>query len=246
VTTFLAIALFFLQAAAPAQGTLTLQGKVTDSSGALIPGVLVTVKHAGNKLPRLAVTKEDGTYVLTGLLPREYELLAYIPGFARVPRTVDLSASTDIDLQLTVSSLSSFPGISASRDPELPLPDPQTVKARQDAENAAAQLWNLTLRIEHLERSTDQRDSRSYRAIREFYFFGSDAVPALVLALQDEDVQVRRNAAVILAYFAAPAAEQPSVDILEALPTLRERLQDTDAEVRQVARRVIEAVERGR
>jgi HEAT repeat protein len=81
-------------------------------------------------------------------------------------------------------------------------------------------------------------------AIQEFYFFCGDAVPALVLALQDEDVQVRRNAAVILAYFVSPPAGQPGVDILEALPTLREKLQDADGEVRQIARRAIENIER--
>jgi hypothetical protein len=245
VTTFLAIAFLFLQAI-PAQGTLTIQGTVTDPSGALIPGVLVTVKRQSNKLPRLAVTDERGRYVLSGLTPGEYELATDLPAFTSDRRVLQVTESMDINLAVGIAPVPAGFGVSVTPEPLISDPPDTSAKARKDAENAAAQLWNLTLRIEHLERSTDQRDSRSYRAIREFYFFGGDAVPALVLALQDEDVQVRRNAAVILAFFAAPAADQASIDILEALPTLRKILQDADADVRQVARKVIDAIERGR
>jgi hypothetical protein len=107
----------------------------------------------------------------------------------------------------------------------------------------AARLWQFNVRSEDLEQS-GQTNARSYQVIREFYAIGKDAVPALILALQDEDVQVRRNAALILALFAAPSGPfQGVIDIREALPSLRERLQDPDADVRQMARRVIRSAE---
>jgi hypothetical protein len=173
-----------------------------------------------------------------------------LSGFARDPRTINLTESATVDLQLRLQPMCTFAlpdcpggGITVTEDNPLLGPDPRVVRARRDAERAAGQLWRFTLRIEDLERS-GQTNARSYQVIREFYAMGRDAVPALILALQDEDVQVRRNAAVIFAHFSAPLGQpQDAVDIREALPTLRESLQDPDAEVRQVVQRVIRSAE---
>jgi hypothetical protein len=220
-------------------GTLTLQGVVTDASHALMPGVPVTVKHEGNKLPRLAVTDERGRYVLSGLRPGDYELLAALPGWARDTQTIKILAATEIDVVMRIAPYTGG-GITVTPEEVLPPSGQRARNLRQEAENAAAQLWQFTLRMEDTERS-ERSNRRSYQALREFQLMGTDAVPALALALQDEDVQVRRNAAVVLAFFV-----QNFVDTRQALPVLRERLQDPDAQVRLIVRQVVETIEKSR
>ncbi len=62
--------------------TATLTGTITDSSGAILPGVTVTVK--GESViggSRTAVTDENGTYRFPALPPGIYEVTAELSGF---------------------------------------------------------------------------------------------------------------------------------------------------------------------
>ena len=58
----IASVLAFLPAAAHAQAIGTIFGKVTDPSGAVLPGVTVTVTGTSLQQPLVAVTSENGTY----------------------------------------------------------------------------------------------------------------------------------------------------------------------------------------
>jgi len=49
-------------------------GTVKDPSGAVIPGVMVSVKNLGTSATRTAVGDETGTYTVVNLEPGDYEI----------------------------------------------------------------------------------------------------------------------------------------------------------------------------
>jgi hypothetical protein len=59
---FATMLLLSFTGSAHAQGMGSIFGKVTDGSGAPVPGVTVTVTGTGLQLPREAVTTETGAY----------------------------------------------------------------------------------------------------------------------------------------------------------------------------------------
>jgi hypothetical protein len=66
---------------ATAQTAATIAGVVTDGSGAVLPGVTVTVRNTGTGLTRSAVTGVEGRYVVPSLQPGSYEVRAELDGF---------------------------------------------------------------------------------------------------------------------------------------------------------------------
>src|SRR5512139_224235 len=80
----LAIAIVALGSAGPlrAQGlTGQLSGTVTDTSGAVLPGVTVVIKNVGTGLTRETVTGADGAFLFPDLLPGTFDLTVTMPGF---------------------------------------------------------------------------------------------------------------------------------------------------------------------
>src|SRR5437870_11121032 len=70
-----------------AQGfTAAISGIVQDTTGAVIPGVSVTVKHIESGLTRTAMTSENGGYSLQLLPVGPYELTTDLPGFKQQVR----------------------------------------------------------------------------------------------------------------------------------------------------------------
>ena len=67
--------------AAWAQATAQLNGTVRDESGAVLPGVTVTVTQTNTGLVRSTVTDESGAYLLTTLPTGPYRLEASLQGF---------------------------------------------------------------------------------------------------------------------------------------------------------------------
>jgi hypothetical protein len=84
--------------AAPARGqglTGSVEGTVKDQTGAVLPGVTVTLSSPGLLGgPRVQVTEIDGAYRFRNLNPGTYSLLFELPGFQRVERT-GLAVSAD-------------------------------------------------------------------------------------------------------------------------------------------------------
>ncbi len=68
------VAVLALSSTAFGQATAQISGTVQDPTGALIPGVEVTVTQTETGASRLAVTNETGSYVLTSLPLGPYEL----------------------------------------------------------------------------------------------------------------------------------------------------------------------------
>src|SRR5215211_4787417 len=75
-------------AAASAQlATAELSGRVTDGSGAVLPGVTVTATQAATGLVRTVVTDESGGYLITNLPPGPYRLEVALQGFRTYVQT---------------------------------------------------------------------------------------------------------------------------------------------------------------
>ena len=62
-------------------GNASLSGTVTDSAGALIPGVTITATNVATGVVSTAVSNETGTYNVPSLLPGAYTVSAELGGF---------------------------------------------------------------------------------------------------------------------------------------------------------------------
>src|SRR5437762_2665788 len=91
--------------------TATILGTVKDASGALIPGVSITVKHTESGLARTVVSGERGGYNVPLLPVGPYEITTTMPGFkqqsrsGRKPTGSSLTASTGLAGPRPASSL---------------------------------------------------------------------------------------------------------------------------------------------
>src|SRR5688500_3762620 len=61
--------------------TGTILGVVTDQSGAVLPGVEITVKGVETGSVQQNIAGDAGTYRVPGLVPGTYEVQAALPGF---------------------------------------------------------------------------------------------------------------------------------------------------------------------
>ena len=93
--------------AAWGQGISTLNGTVTDPTGAAVPGVRIIATEVDTGLTRETVSTEEGLYVLNSLRPTRYELTAEAPGFRQFKQTgITLQANdtVTINVKLDVGS----------------------------------------------------------------------------------------------------------------------------------------------
>src|SRR5213593_3005730 len=83
--------------------TATILGTVKDTSGALIPGVSITVKHTESGLTRTVVSGERGGYNVPLLPVGPYELTTTMPGFKQVIRSgINLVVGQEAVVDLTL------------------------------------------------------------------------------------------------------------------------------------------------
>ena len=106
--TFLALFLAFLAVPAFAQQTGTIQGKVTDTGGAVLPGVTVEARSDVLPGPRITVTSGDGSYQLPALPPGPYVVTFTLSGMTTATKkvVVQLSEITAADASLGVGGVS--------------------------------------------------------------------------------------------------------------------------------------------
>src|SRR5689334_5054104 len=91
-----------------AQNAGSLSGRVTDSTGAVVPGARVEVKNVDTGLSREAQTDQQGHYRAPELPLGNYEIEASFEGFKSVQRTgIVLTVGRDatVDFQLTVGEV---------------------------------------------------------------------------------------------------------------------------------------------
>src|SRR5207247_8208897 len=83
--------------------TATIVGVVKDTTGALIPGVSITVKHTETGLTRTAISSETGDYNVPLLPVGPYEITTKMPGFKQeVRRGIDLIVGQQAVITLTL------------------------------------------------------------------------------------------------------------------------------------------------
>src|SRR5437867_11886316 len=66
--------------------TGTIQGTVSDQTGAVVPNVTVVLKNASTGVERTVTTDEAGRYTAPLLQVGDYEISAEAPGFSKVTR----------------------------------------------------------------------------------------------------------------------------------------------------------------
>jgi hypothetical protein len=91
-----------------ASSTGTIQGRVTDSQGAVLPGVTVTATSPAMLGQQTAVTSETGNYRFPAVPPGTYELTYELPGFNTVKREgiqISLGFTANINVELALATL---------------------------------------------------------------------------------------------------------------------------------------------
>jgi hypothetical protein len=86
----------------------SIDGRVVDNTGAVLPGVSVTVAGPLLITPQLQTTDTGGTYVFVNLLPGTYELTYAIQGFQTLVRQgviVSVGRTTTIEVSLDVAGV---------------------------------------------------------------------------------------------------------------------------------------------
>src|SRR3989475_3542537 len=83
--------------------TATILGVVKDTSGALVPGVSITVKHTESGLTRTVVSGERGGYNVPLLPVGAYEITTTMPGFKQAVRSgINLVVGQEAVIDLTL------------------------------------------------------------------------------------------------------------------------------------------------
>lgn len=86
-----------------------IQGTIKDTSGALVPGVTVTVRNLATGVTLKTVSNETGVYRMPGLDPGRYEVAAELMGFRKMVEqqvVVSVGATVGLDFHLQPGALS--------------------------------------------------------------------------------------------------------------------------------------------
>ena len=106
-----------------------ITGKVTDNTGAILPGVIVTLSGATLIQPQTASTSDTGTYSFPRLPIGTYTVKFELPGFKTVVREdvrLTLGFTAQIDQQLEISTVQETVTVSG----ESPVVDTKSTAAR--------------------------------------------------------------------------------------------------------------------
>ena len=123
-----------LSASAWAQATAQLTGTVRDESGAVLPGVSVTVTQTDTGFTRTAITEGSGIYTIPNLPTGPYRLEVSLQGFRTFVQTgivLQVAATPTINAVLAVGNLEE----TVSVDAAAPLVDVQSAGISEVVEN---------------------------------------------------------------------------------------------------------------
>lgn len=121
------------------RSTGTIVGEVHDASGAVIPGVEVTIKNAGTNLARTVLTDSSGHFASPALDPGRYTVSASLPGFKTTTVSgvsLGIEQTRRVDLTLEVGGIQEVVEVQGeSLRLETDTPDvSSTITSRQAAE----------------------------------------------------------------------------------------------------------------
>src|SRR5919106_1710861 len=91
-----------------ASSTGTIQGRVADAQGAVLPGVTVTATSPALIQPQTTVTSETGNYRFPAIPPGEYELTYELAGFNSLKRagiSITLGFTANVNVELALATL---------------------------------------------------------------------------------------------------------------------------------------------
>nr|MDP9323713.1 carboxypeptidase regulatory-like domain-containing protein [Acidobacteriota bacterium] len=90
------------------QGTTELRGRVIDSQGAVLPGVIVVVRNQETGMFRETASGQDGTFIASGIVPGTYQVTAALQGFKKFDRKdlrLEVGKTSSIDVTMAVGSV---------------------------------------------------------------------------------------------------------------------------------------------
>ncbi len=111
-----AVVLLLVVSAAGQSTSGTITGTVTDVTGAVLPGVEVSVINEGTNLTRNLITNESGNYTAPTLPGGDYRVEALLPGFQTAIRsgiTLNTDQRARIDLVLEVGQVTEVVEVTA-------------------------------------------------------------------------------------------------------------------------------------
>jgi carboxypeptidase family protein/TonB-dependent receptor-like protein len=117
----LMLTLLFLGDAAALLGQTSqgrILGTVTDSSGAVLAGVKVTITNTATKVSQFATTTSSGDYALPNVEPGTYTVSAEVKGFKKTlsaPFAVNVSRDARVDLRLQPGAVNETIEVSAQQ-----------------------------------------------------------------------------------------------------------------------------------
>ena len=130
----------WLVAGADAQVTSTIQGRITDASGAIIVGGAVKVTNEATGVSRSGKSAADGYFRVTDLLPGSYEVQADRDGFkTQIRKGVDLQSQTVLNLDFVLEA----GGVAETVEVTVAVPQIETTESRISTVLKAAQLQAL-------------------------------------------------------------------------------------------------------
>ena len=100
---------FICQGAFAQANRAQITGTVTDTSGAIVPGVQVTATNTGTNVPTTTVSNQDGIYVIPNLFPGQYSVEFKKEGFETLRHatiTLESTQAARLDTSLKVGSVS--------------------------------------------------------------------------------------------------------------------------------------------
>lgn len=102
----LVVAAFNQTGAAAAQGVQTgdIRGVITDGTGAVVPGVTITVTSPSLQGARVTSTDRQGGYILRGLPPGTYSAVFSLAGFATAERTIEVPLGSVVEVDVTLAT----------------------------------------------------------------------------------------------------------------------------------------------
>ena len=118
----LAAMIFFVGVTAQAQFRASIQGTVTDSSGAAIPGATITLLDKNNNHADTATSGADGNYTFNALPPDQFKITAKKSGFeTRVLDDVTLipEQANTVNINLAVGGATEVVTVNAEAVPNL-------------------------------------------------------------------------------------------------------------------------------